>query len=231
MEPYKHVIEILDFIYPRFCSACTGALSPEEANICLDCRQNLPYTNFHFQPGNPVEQIFWGRFPIVAGTAYLKLKKATDVQRLIHNIKYRAHTESGIMAGRWFGADMSRALHFQMADAVVPVPLHPKKQRIRGYNQAELIAEGISQSMQIPMINDALIRKIFSKTQTRKSRFNRWKNVSRVFEVINESELKNKHLLLVDDVITSGATLEACALAISEKSNAKISIAVLAISG
>ncbi len=176
---------------------------------------------------NPVSRVFWGRVNIKAATSFLFFSKQGKVQNLIHQLKYRRQKDVGIELGRIFGKDLQQSPHFTNIDFIIPVPLHPKKLSKRGYNQSLVIAEGLKKSMGIEIFT-GLQRKTHSSTQTKKSRYQRWENVKDIFEIINPEKLENKNILLIDDVLTTGATLEACAAVLSEVPNITISIATLA---
>ena len=196
-------------IYPKLCLTCGNDLSNKEELMCAKCEYDLPKTKFHKETDNPVEQIFWGRTQIEQATAYFFYKKGSRYQKLIHDLKYCGQKQIGQKLGKKMAMELIDS-PFKEVDAIVPVPLHPRKQRKRGYNQSEMIARGISDVFDAPVIKNSLYRKLNNKSQTKKSRFDRWQNVKDVFAVKNENDFTNKHVLLVDDVITTGATLEAC---------------------
>jgi ComF family protein len=188
----------------------------------------LPVSNFHWHPGNKVEQLFWGRVHIENATAFFAFNKGSNYQHLIHFIKYKGLKELGFETGRRFGISLLESIRFSSVDVIVPVPLHPKKQKLRGYNQSEWIAKGISASMKKPVSIDNLKRNLHTSTQTRKNRFERWENVENIFEVTRPDEFAGKHILLIDDVVTTGSTLESCAFQLLQIENVKVSIATLA---
>jgi ComF family protein len=202
----------------------------KEHFICLHCYANLPRTNFHKIKENPVEKIFWGRAPLEKATSFLYFTKRAKVQNLMHNFKYRGFQEIGNKLGRIFGAEIYKDKFLDDVDLIIPVPLHKRKLKKRGFNQSEIIAKGISEESGKKLETDILIRGVFSETQTRKNRFDRWMNVSKIFQVNKPKELDNKHILLVDDVVTTGATIEACYQAMKEAADIKMSLATLAFS-
>ncbi len=173
-------------------------------------------------------QIFWGRLPLHSATSFLFFNKGGNVQHLIHRLKYKRKPEVGIYLGRLMGFQLMDSPLFAEVDLIIPVPLHPKKERIRGYNQSEIIGKGLEQSMKAVLSTGNLIRSVHTSSQTKKSRYGRWENVKGIFEVKNPEILKGKHLLLVDDVITTGATLESCANTLLEVPGIKLSVASLA---
>ncbi|GAB1452588.1 ComF family protein [Draconibacterium sp.] len=219
---------LLEFIYPTLCITCENRLISQEKYLCMDCWLDLPISNFHRQPGNKVEQLFWGRVHIENATAFFIFKKGSNYQHLIHFIKYKGMKELGFETGRRFGISLVESPGFSAVDYIVPVPLHPKKQKLRGYNQSEWIAKGISESMKKPVSIDNLKRNLHTSTQTRKNRFERWENVENIFEVTRPNEFEGKHVLLIDDVVTTGSTLESCAFQLLQIENVKVSIATLA---
>lgn len=218
---------LVNLFYPNICQSCGNSLKQQEEVICISCTLRLPKTGFHMHEENPVSRVFWGRVNIKAATSFLFFSKQGKVQNLIHHLKYRRQREVGIELGRLFGIELQKSPLFTNIDFIIPVPLHPKKLRKRGYNQSLVIAEGLSKSMSIEIFT-GLQRKIHSSTQTKKSRYERWENVKDIFEVINPKEIENKSILLIDDVLTTGATLEACATVLSEIPNITISIATIA---
>ena len=221
--------DFLSLIYPRVCASCGNTLYKNEKVICIFCNYRLPKTNFHFEKNNPVSEIFWGRVNIESASACYYFAKGSKIQHLIHQLKYKGKKEIGIFIGKQYGLDLIDSPQFNTVDIVIPVPLHRKKQKQRGYNQSEQFAIGISGSMKIELDTKSLYRKIASQTQTKKSRFKRWQNVSEIFDVRQTDSLIGKHILLVDDVITTGSTLEACANALFKVPDVRISVAVIAL--
>lgn len=185
----------------------------------------MPRTNFHLTSNNQLESIFWGRFPVEKATALLYFKKGSAYRKLIHKLKYNGNPEIGIYLGKLLAENLTEWA--TDIDYIVPVPLHPKKKKIRGYNQSEMLANGLSEILKIPVDTHALIRSLFTQTQTRKARYERWENVKSVFEIADDKVFQDKHILLVDDIITTGATLEGSAQALLGIKNIKISIAAI----
>jgi ComF family protein len=219
--------DIINLFYPRLCAACSEPLVKNENFFCTMCRYDLPRTHFHKDPDNEVARIFWGRVPVEHATAYFYFQKGGRVQKLMHNLKYRGEKEIGFELGKMMGNDLASSL-FNQVDIIIPVPLHKSKKQKRGYNQSELIAKGIADSMGKPVHTNILSRNIANSTQTRKHRYDRWTNVEGTFTLKNRDMLVGKHILLVDDIITTGATLEACASALLQVENSKVSIAAVA---
>ncbi len=215
---------IAELFFPTLCVTCGNRLVTQEKFVCFECWHDLPVTNFHFDAENKVTRLFWGRVKIENATAFFAYNKGSNYQHLIHYIKYKGMKELGFVTGQRFGMALSESSEFNSIDVVVPVPLHPKKQKMRGYNQSEWIARGISDSFGKPVS----VNNLRTSTQTRKTRYERWENVENIFEVLNPEEFANKHILLVDDVVTTGSTLESCAFQLLQIENVKVSIATLA---
>ncbi len=221
------VEDFINLFYPLICPVCETQLVHGEKLICTPCLLHMPRSNYHQYEDNPVAQAFWGRVQVVNATAYYLFEKGSKYQKLIHQLKYKGRKNIGLELGKMFGESLLET-GFQKVDLIVPVPLHYKKLKKRGFNQSELITQGMSEAMEKQMDTENLIRKVANPTQTRKTRVERWENVEGIFELRNPDRFNNKHILLVDDVLTTGATLEACADAVLEANGTKVSIAVLA---
>lgn len=218
----------IGLFYPNLCLGCGKNLYKEEQYLCLHCMlTELPQTNFHRLESNVIEKQFYGKVDIQHATAFLYFEKEIITQKLLHEIKYREGKKLGEKLGAFFGSTLQNS-RFTEIDAIIPVPLHPNKQKIRGYNQSEWIAKGIAHAMDKPLLTNVLQRIIENPTQTNKGKYERWENVSGIFQVENTDLIKNKHLLVVDDVLTTGATLEACVIPLQKIQGTKISIAALA---
>ena len=220
---------LLGLFYPNLCLACGRNLSPQQEGICISCHYKLPRTRFHLETDNPFTERFWGRASLEAGAAFLYFTKGGRAQRLIHHLKYEGKREVGIYLGRLYGEMLRTAPAFRETTLILPVPLHPRKQHQRGYNQSALFAQGLSETMDIPWLANGLQRTEYTTTQTKKSRLERFDNVERAFIIPHPDKGKGQHVLLVDDVITTGATLEACARKVLELSGTKVSMATIAI--
>jgi ComF family protein len=221
--------DFLCLFFPRICAACGSNLLKNEEMICLSCEYHLPHTNFHLSLDNPVNGLFWGKVTLTSATAYLYFNKGSKVQHLIHQLKYKGRKDIGIWLGKQYGNELKISSYFNAVQLIIPIPLHDKRLKQRGYNQSEQFAIGLGTSMSIPVISDALYRKKETATQTKKSRFSRWQNVADVFDVRNSAGLEMKHILLVDDVITTGATLESCIRTLSSIKGIRISVATIAV--
>ena len=189
---------------------------------------NLPETNFAQHANNPIEKIFWGRISVAAAHSEFHFSKESLIQELIHQLKYKGNTAIGIYLGELMGKTLLTSNRFDKIDALIPLPLSPHKEHKRGYNQAAIICDGMSAVMNVPVIKNVVLRQRYTDTQTKKHRIERWKNVAGSFIIKDDSKLKGKNLLLVDDVITTGATLEACGTVIATIDGVKLSIATLA---
>lgn len=219
--------DFVSLFYPRCCVGCGAALVKGEQYLCLSCLFELPYAGISEQTWNFLEERLYGRIRLQYATAFLLFEKEGVTQQILHELKYRANVELGLKMGRMFGKELAKG-RFQSVDALVPVPLHPHKFKIRGYNQSEIICRGMSEVMKIPVINNLMERVVENSTQTKKGAEERWKNVEGIFQVKNEEQVKGMHLLLVDDVLTTGATIEATAQPFKYMSEVTISIAALA---
>ncbi|MCD6202048.1 MAG: ComF family protein [Bacteroidales bacterium] len=219
---------LTDLVFPRVCPLCGNVLVESEKMICSRCLTDLPQTHFKNMQDNPVARMFWGRVPFAAATSYLFFEKGNKARKLIHEIKYHDNKELGYESGLLTGYYLRGMEIFTDIDFIVPVPLHKRKYKIRGYNQSEWIGKGVSEVLAKPVDCDNLYRKVFNPSQTRKNRYSRWKNVEGIFDLRDPDKFAGKHLLLIDDVITTGSTIEACSLALRKAPGTRISIVSLA---
>ncbi len=219
--------DVVSVIYPRLCLACGRQLPPRQDILCLHCDFRLPKTDFHEHRENLFTDRFWGRISLKAASSYLYFRKGSLAQQLIHRLKYDQKREIGAALGQRYGRVLSGVSTFREVDCIVPVPLHPYKEKKRGYNQSAVFGQGLAEAMHLPCHPHALRRRLMTETQTRKSRFDRINNVGEVFEPAQEPLLRGKHILLVDDVVTTGATLEACALSLLEIPGTSVSMATI----
>jgi ComF family protein len=218
----------LHLFFPHNCEGCGAGLFDEKRFLCPRCTHQLPETGFFSRRGNPVEKLFYGRMPLTHAGAAFYFTKNSLLQHLMIQLKYKNNPESGYFLGRMIGAQLAKEPAFSAIDLLVPLPLNRKKEFKRGYNQAALICDGIHAVWQIPIARDAVERIRFTETQTKQNRISRWQNMEGVFHATKPQLLHNKHILLVDDVVTTGATLEACGSAILELGNTRLSIAAVA---
>jgi ComF family protein len=219
--------DLVDLFYPSVCQCCEAPLVASEKFICLTCYLELPEMRLPTSLEGPLHNVFFGRVPIAEGAALYRFEKDSPIQKIMHAIKYKGNQKLAGHLGGLMGEAFRQQNFFSTVNAIVPVPLHPKKQRKRGFNQSAVIASGIADKLGIQMDQNLVYRNTFTTSQTKKSRFARWENVATVFSC-DARDLNGQHFLLVDDVLTTGATLEACAQPLLQK-GAKISIATLAM--
>jgi ComF family protein len=220
---------LLQIVFPHVCDGCGSDLVNIESRLCIRCLALLPETNFEKHSLNPVEKTFWGRLPITNASAHLYFTKESLVQHLMHQVKYKGNKELGFQLGRIMGHALKSSNRFNLLDALIPLPLFPSKEKKRGYNQAAVLCEGIAEILSIPVLRNVITRPQHTETQTKKGRIERWKNIEGKFQLEDPELIKNKHLLLVDDVITTGATLEACGNELLKAENVRLSVAVLCV--
>ncbi len=225
---FRYFDDFLSLFYPRLCLACGKGLPAQEEIICVSCQYHLPKTQFHLEKENPFTDRFWGRVELESGSAMYRFVKGGRIQNLIHKLKYEGKREVGKRLGKMYGLQLKEVAHFQNVDFIVPVPLHPRKLHKRGFNQSDYFAMGLSESMGVPWLASGLKRVAFTGTQTKKSRLERLANVEDAFVVGQPKLLEGKHVLIVDDVLTTGATLEACAIKMLTLPNTKVSLATIA---
>ncbi|MBQ3844662.1 MAG: ComF family protein [Bacteroidales bacterium] len=225
MKLFKSLVNLL---FPRVCAACGNILLEGEDSVCTTCRFLLPKTGYENNPDNPLAQMFYGQMPFNAVMAEFFFSKTGKVQHLIHGLKYHHCRENGIFLGQEIGKSLLKAPDYQGIDFIIPIPLHPKKEKLRGYNQSLVIAEGIHEIMNVPIAEKSLVRSVFTDTQTKKSREERYQNVKDIFELKKPEQLQGKHVLLVDDVLTTGATLMSAGKALLHAEGIKISVATVA---
>ena len=222
---------IIGLLYPSVCAACGNSLFKWENLVCTRCRNLLPKTGYELNEDNPLARMFYGKVRLQAVMACFFFSKEGKVQHLIHELKYKGNKEAGVFLGQEIGKAIQEAPLYQGLDYLVPVPLHPKREKERGYNQSLMIAQGISEVTDIPIGEDLLVRSVNTATQTHKTKDERWENVKDIFDVRHPERLEGKYVLLVDDVLTTGATLEACALKLSAIPKITISCATAACVG
>ena len=220
--------DFISLLFPRLCYACGNHLMRNENLICTECYVVIPRTNYHKSEDNPVAQLFWGRCMIEKAAAFSYYNKGSRIRNLIHNLKYRGVREIGYELGRIYGLSLKDSGFIDDIDLIIPVPLHPSKKRIRGFNQSETISLGIADVANLPMDVKSLARTVVSVTQTKRSRYERWTNVEGIFQVIDPQSVSGKHVLLVDDVITTGSTIESCTNALLKVEGVKVSVVALA---
>lgn len=220
---------LINLFFPKACSGCNSFLLANENVICTVCRHEIPLTNHHKIENNEAVVKFYGRIPIEFAAALFYFHKKGIVQEMIHKLKYKGHQEVGTAIGYWYAEELKRIAELNSVDYIIPVPLHKKRLKERGYNQVEAFGKSLSESMAIPYNDTVLIRNVYSKTQTKKNLLGRSEVVGSIFSAVYNDSLHNKHFMLIDDVITTGSTLEACGRELLKIPGAKLSIVCMAM--
>ncbi len=220
---------LLHLLYPNLCVGCENDMPVGYGCFCLSCQRKLHQANMHLTQTNAFTDRFWGRIPIVTGTALYYFSRKSPIQKALHRLKYQNQADIGIRIGRQFGYLLKQSPLYEDLEGIVPVPLHPKKERLRGYNQSAMLATGLADVLRVPVMTGVLLRNAYSESQTRKKRMARFDNVHDVFAVRQLNRIQGKHLLLVDDVLTTGATLEACGEVLLRVPAVRLSMATIAI--
>lgn len=220
---------IINLFFPKVCDGCRSLLLQNENVFCTICRHEIPLTQYHLDPKNEAIKKFYGKIDIQFAAAFLYFNKKGMVQELIHNLKYKGHQEIGTILGSWYAEDLKELQLPIPFDVVIPVPLHKKKFKERGYNQVTTFGNAIAAGFNIPFNDNVLIRKVYTKTQSKKNLLGRSENIESIFDVEFSESDYNKHFLIVDDVFTTGATIEACSRALLKIPGAKISMICMAM--
>ncbi|WP_166960797.1 ComF family protein [Yeosuana marina] len=220
---------IVNVFFPKVCYACHDLLGDNEQDICTHCRNSLPVTDFHFNDDDTVLKVFYGRVKVINATALLRFEKKGIVQQLIHSLKYKGQEQIGVFLGDWLGGELKTVKAYEDIDLVIPVPLHTKKLKKRGYNQVAKFAQHIALALNVPYRDNILLKVTNTESQVLKKRLARWNDSNELFTLKNKHTIANKHILLVDDLITTGATMEACISVLNRADNIKISVASMAI--
>lgn len=220
---------LLRLIYPKLCVVCGTNLMRGENEICIGCIVKMPRTNMHLQKDNAVEKRFWGKVNVQRASSFFYFEKGSNYQRILHSLKYKNNKEIGYIMGTYAASELLSNDYFSDVDIILPVPLHPNKLQKRGYNQSECICQGLSEILRIPYSTEYLIRTQENTTQTKKSVFDRHTNTKGIFSVIKPEELEGKHLLIVDDVLTTGATIEGCISELEKIRDVSVSVFTLAV--
>lgn len=218
----------LNILFPESCFCCENNLLDNERCICTSCRLKLPLANYHFDNNQTLNKLLYGRVPLVLGTSLFYFSKTGLVQNLIHNLKYKGFQSIGTELGLWLGTELAKLDAYREIDVIIPVPLHKAKLRKRGYNQVFNFASEIAKALDSPLIDDVLLRVKKSSSQVKKNRLRRVLEVTTKFKVFDFKKLENKHILLVDDVITTGTTVESCYNELKQIPNIKLSLATMA---
>ena len=223
--------DLINLFYPKDCKICSAILLKNENILCTKCIHELPLTNYSWNNENPVKKVFYGRVEVENATSLLIFNKKGAVQKLIHQLKYRGQKDISYFLGQWLGKEIVSSPNFEKVEVVIPVPLHRKKLKTRGFNQVEGFGKEIAKELNIPYLDNVLLKTSLSSSQTLKGRLARWGEIEETFVLSNPDSITGKHVLLVDDLITTGATLEACAHILQQAKDVKISIATMAIAG
>ncbi len=218
------------FVFPHVCEGCGTDVLDVSHMLCLRCLSSLPQTAFEQHPDNPVEKMFWGRLSIIHATAQYYFTKESLMQRLMHQFKYRGNKELGLYLGKLMGHALLAAGRFTDIEGLVPLPLFKSKESKRGFNQAAVLCDGIAEIIAKPVFKDVIIRTEHTESQTKKTRLERWQNMEGRFELTNSKTIEGRHILLIDDVVTTGATLEACGSELLKALNTRLSVATLCFS-
>jgi ComF family protein len=223
------VKNLLNLFFPKICEACNNVLLDNELMICTNCRHQLPITNFHFEDSEKVKKILYGRVKLDNATALLHFSKKGIVQQLLHNLKYRGHEEIGAFFGKWLGAELREIEAYNSIEVVIPIPLYKTKLRKRGYNQVTKFGKEIAKALNADYNDTVLIKSKATTTQVFKGRLTRINDDGALFNITENKSLIGKHILLVDDIITTGATIETCATVLLKIDNIKLSLVTMAI--
>ncbi|MCW3127139.1 MAG: putative amidophosphoribosyltransferase [Bacteroidetes bacterium] len=228
----SYLNDLLLLAFPNNCLACSGSLMTDEKDICFSCIDSFPETHYHLSADNPVAQHFWGRVPLAHAASYLYVRDGNMTQTMIHQLKYKEKKKIGVKLGRLYGYKMKQAESlFPKIDLIVPVPLHANRKNQRGYNQSDVFAQGLSEILEVPYEPNVMKRVVETVSQTKRSRYERWENVEGIFELSEPDKIKGKHILLVDDVITTGATIESSVTTLLKGENVTVSVATIATAG
>ena len=217
---------LIQILFPHVCSGCGSDILSRETVLCMHCMESMPETGFEHHADNPVEKKFWGRIKLEHATAQYYFTRESLMQRLMHQFKYKGNRDLGFQLGVLMGAAIKKSGRFNV-DSLVPLPLFRMKEKKRGYNQAAVLCDGLAESLEVPVLKDVVIRSHHTDTQTKKGRIERWQNMESKFMLMQPEAVSHKNVLLVDDVITTGATLEACGAELLKAKNVNLSIAAL----
>jgi ComF family protein len=220
---------LIDLFFPPQCQACASILKDNEFQICVACRHQLPVTNYHFQEDHPLQHLFFGRIYFVSSISLFYFQKHSRVQKLLHNLKYKQQKSVGTTLGLWLGREMKASKRFDKIDLVVPVPTHKKRLKKRGYNQVLPFASAIAKVFGVLCDDTILVKIKHTKTQVFQTKEERWKSVVNSFQLVKKDKIIGKHILLVDDLITTGATIEACSKVLLDAGSKHLSLATIAI--
>ncbi len=223
----QYAADFIWLLYPRACAYCQRPLARNEEVLCTFCLFTLPKTDYHLQRDNPLEKHFWGRVSLFRATAYCFFQRNGMLQKLIHQLKYKGRTDIGAYFGRIYGSELANHEDFGDITCIAPVPLHRSRLLQRGYNQTDFFCQGLSDALQKPWQAHLLVRHAATESQTRKNRFERWTNVASMFALGNTAGISLDHVLLADDIVTTGSTLEACAHVLLQAGARRVSVVTI----
>jgi ComF family protein len=223
------MINLLNLFFPKVCLACNTHLADNETYACTTCRHELPLTNYHLEYNDAIKKMLYGRVKLINATSLLHFSKKGIVQELLHNLKYRGHEDVGLFLGQWLGQELSQLEAYKTIDVVIAVPLHRSKLRSRGYNQVTKFGQEIAKALNVPYNESVLQKTTATKTQVFKNRLKRFIDAETLFSLSEHKSLKGQHILLVDDIITTGATIEACVNVLLKIDDITLSVATMAI--
>ncbi|MES1222827.1 MAG: ComF family protein [Bacteroidota bacterium] len=224
----KAISNLAHLLFPHVCVNCGSDALNDLQLLCFHCLSELPYTNFALHANNPVEKKFWGRLPVKAAASLFYFNKDSAVQHLLHQLKYQGKKEVGIYLGKMLGEKLVNSNRFMHIDAIIPLPLATKKEMLRGFNQSTIIANGMAEVMNIPVCKNIIIRTKATESQIHKTRIERWENMKDVFSLTNADAIAGKNIILVDDVITTGATAESCGATLLQAKGVSLNIVSVA---
>ncbi len=225
----EYINDFLNLFYPETCSVCNNSLYKYEKIICTECIYKIPKTKYHTSPNNPIYELFIGRVNIQAATALMFFSKGSIYNNMIQNLKYKGKKKIGYEMGLILANEIKDTHPYNKVDIILPIPLHKNREKKRGYNQSEWIAKGLSEILKIPIDTLSIYRNVNTKTQTKKTKEERWDNVESIFSIKKTDNLVNKHILIVDDIITTGSTIESCSHTVLSIPNTKVSIVTIGV--
>lgn len=226
--PVEWLGDLVGLFLPRRCAACDRPLTRSETSLCLGCLNDLPRLRLHQEPGNRVERLFWGKVPVEAAAALLQFNRSGKVQRMLHRLKYTGDRTVGLELGRMMAETLQGSERFSTLDTILAVPLHPSRLRQRGFNQSQVLVDGFREVWPLRSMHQSLMRVTRTTTQTHKGRWDRWTNVKEAFDLVSPEVLAGAHVLVVDDVVTTGATLEGCIRALTSAQGLRVSVCTAA---
>jgi len=225
---FQYLQNFSELLYPKLCGGCGNHLYENEEVVCVYCRASLPLSGECDFENNASEKLFWGKVSITAAASFLFFQKKSSTQHLLHQLKYQQKENIGEWLGEQFAYSLQSKGRFAAVEIIIPIPLHPSRIKFRGYNQCDAIARGMASVLQIPIVNGVLIRSVATQSQTKKNRFQRFENMESVFSLAQTSAIKGKNILLLDDVLTTGATLISAAQVLQQAGSNKLFVGAVA---